>query len=230
MFVTIILPGPLPEKKPKWWAQSWWPASFAGVQLSVAVGGHQGQNEGCKGDGCLHFAISCLDSGKLRHWSMLSWGPHFIPKMVKMFPNPRWATDQCDQIKLFLNDVNEICHKNKPNIWLKFELFWKSNFLSKNCCGFFLANVWGGNWATFRSDCLVTLSHVYTREFSLTIARVSMTDLQFDWLGFYQTWKSVDNFYLTKLLNPNLWNRRSAIQWFFPYKWGTAASTFVYFT
>ena len=118
-------------------------ASFAGVQLSVAVGGHQGQNEGCKGDGCLHFAISCLDSGKLRHWSMLSWGPHFIPKMVKMFPNPRWATDQCEQIKLFLNDVNEICHKNKPNIWLKFELFWKSNFLSKNCCGFFLANVWG---------------------------------------------------------------------------------------
>ena len=43
-------------------------------------------------------------------------------------------------------------------------------------------------------------------------------DLLFDRLGFGQRSKSVYSFNSTKQLNPNQSNRRSAIQWYFPYE------------
>ena len=43
-----------------------------------------------------------------------------------------------------------------------------------------------------------------------------MADLLFDWFRFDQAIKSVNSFYMTKGLNPNKSNRRSAAQWYFP--------------
>ena len=61
--------------------------------------------------------------------------------------------------------------------------------------------------------CITKRSNQETREYSLTFKGTynCIDDLIFDWTGFNQTSTSVDNFSVTKLLNPNWSNRR----WYF---------------
>ena len=54
-----------------------------------------------------------------------------------------YLTYQCDQIGLFLKDLGcKFCFRSRPNIWFPSELFWRWYFVSKNCFGFYLGNVW----------------------------------------------------------------------------------------